>query len=58
MNAREVEIALSVALARWFVKAKPDTDVETTLLSELGDDEPGILLSVGDNEFRIVVEPV
>lgn len=58
MQPREIEIALSVALAQWFAKSKPDTDVETTPLSELGGDEPGIVLTVGDDEFRITVEPI
>ncbi len=56
MQVREVEIALSVALAQWFAEARPDTDVETTPLSELGSDEPGIVLTVGDVEFKITVE--
>ncbi len=58
MQSREVEIALSVALGEWFAKAKPNTDVETTPLSELGGDEPGIVLTVGDDEFRITIEPI
>ncbi len=56
MNPKEVEIALSVSLAEWFVEAYPNQDVETTLLEELGVDEPGILLTIGDREFRITVE--
>ncbi len=56
MQPREVEVALSVALGHWFAKAHPDTDVETTPLSELGGDEPGIVLTVGDAEFTITIE--
>ncbi len=55
-SPREVEVALSVALADWFAKSHPDTDVETTPLSELGGDEPGIVLTVGDSEFTIMIQ--
>lgn len=56
MKPKEVEVALSVAMAEWFVGQYPDKDIETTPLSELGDDDAGILLTVEDEEFRILVE--
>ena len=56
VTPKEVEIALSVALARWFSRSYPNEDVETTRLEELGEDEAGIMLTVGDCEFRIMVE--
>ncbi len=56
MSPKEVEVALSVCLLEWFVEQHPNTDIETTRLEEMGSDEDGILLTVGDDEFRIVIE--
>ena len=58
MTVKEVEVALSVALAEWFVERYPNTDIETTFLEELGHDDNGILLTVGDEEFMVKIEQV
>lgn len=56
MDEIEVEIALSAALAKWFAESNPDRDVETTRLQEIGIEEHGVMLTVGDAEFKITVE--
>lgn len=56
MNAKSIEVVLSVVLQEWFMKQRPNEDIETTFLEELGIDDAGVLLTVGDQEFRIVIE--
>ena len=59
MTPKSVEVALSVAMAEWFMDQFPNTDIDTTPLSELGgEDEAGILLTVNDDEFKITVEQI
>ena len=45
-------------MAEWFVEQSPNTDIDTTPLSELGEDEAGILLTVNDEAFKITVEQI
>lgn len=54
-STRQVEVALSVSLVEWFREEFPDADVETTLLTELGEEERGVVLSVDDQEFRVII---
>lgn len=59
MTSKNVEVALSVAMAEWFVEQFPNTDTDTTPLGELaGEDEAGILLTVNDEVFKITVEQI
>ncbi len=39
-------------------RPKPDEDIETTRLEEVGIEEPGIMLTVGDEEYQITVQQV
>lgn len=58
MTSREIEVAMSVMFAEWSAEQNPDEDVETTRLEEVGIDERGILLTIGDQEFQITVVQV
>lgn len=55
MEAKDVEVAMSVTLMDWFRRQYPDEDIEVTRLRELGEDADGVLLTIGDTEFRVEV---
>lgn len=58
MNLDELEVALSVVMVEWAAERYPSKDSDTTILEELGSSDRGILLTVGDEEFRILIEDV
>lgn len=55
---RTILKAASTLVARWLIKQDPDRDVEVTDLAELGDEECGVLITVGDEDYRLTVERV
>ncbi len=56
MSPKHIEGVLSIVMAQWMIKKHPELDIETTRLEEMSDGDTGIILTVGDEEFRITVE--
>lgn len=56
VTPRFLERAFSAWIVQWLSKKLPDEDIESTMLEELGDEGGGVLVSVGDAEFKVTVE--
>ena len=54
MNAKVLSRRISMALIAWLSKSL-DVDVEATMLFELGRDEDGVLLTIDNEEYEIIV---
>jgi hypothetical protein len=56
VRARDIVIQISASLVRWLAEQHPDADIEATLLEELGHEDDGLVVSIGDEEFVVRVE--
>lgn len=56
MDEKTIARLLSMAGMAFLSKRYKTSDVEVTLLSELGYDEPGFMLTVDNEEFIVKVE--
>lgn len=58
VTANRLEIILSGLLGVYLSKTFPNEDFDLTRLRELGEEEHGLLVSLVDKEFRILVEEI
>ena len=56
VTPRLLERAFSAWVVVWLADQMPNTDIETTLMEELGDEGGGVLLTVQDTEFVVRIE--
>lgn len=58
MTPKKLEGVLVTQVVRSCARLEPDSDIEATRLSDLGHSQEGIMLTIDDQEFEIVVNQV